>query len=120
MISVAIDDIQEGMILAEDVAHNASVIITRETVLKLSHIERLKKFQITDVLVRDIEGEQIADQKIKSAHKSMARDSEKKMFRKGKFVCIQGESSEELYILVDGQLNVILLTPNSLSQVWIL
>ena len=79
MISVAIDDIQEGMILAEDVAHNASVIITRETVLKLSHIERLKKFQITDVLVRDIEGEQIADQKIKSAHKSMA-DSVKKCF----------------------------------------
>ena len=35
MISVAIDDIQEGMILAEDVAHNASVIITRDTVLKI-------------------------------------------------------------------------------------
>ena len=110
MISVAIDDIQEGMILAEDVAHNASVIITRETVLKLSHIERLKKFQITDVLVRDIEGEQIADQKIKSAHKSMAGLG-KKMFRKGEFVCIQGESSEELYILVDGQLNVIFTDP---------
>ena len=45
MISVAIDDIQEGMILAEDVAHNASVIITRDTVLKLSHVERLKKFE---------------------------------------------------------------------------
>ena len=76
----------------------------------MSHVERLKKFHISDVLVRDIEGEQIADQKIKSAHKSMAGFG-KKMFRKGEYVCVQGESSEELYILVDGQLNVIFTDP---------
>ena len=110
MISVSIDEIKEGMVLAEDVAHNASVIITRDTVLKLSHVESLKKFQITDVLVRDLEGEKIADQKIKSAHKSMAGLG-KKMFRKGEYVCVQGESSEELYIMLDGELNVIFTDP---------
>tara|TARA_Y100000589_G_scaffold52171_1_gene43421 strand:- start:2402 stop:3853 length:1452 start_codon:yes stop_codon:yes gene_type:complete len=115
MISVSIDDIEEGMVLAEDVAHNASVIMTRDTVLKSSHVESLRKFNITDVLVRDIEGEKIADEKIKSAHKSMAGLG-KRMFRKGEFVCVQGESSEELYIMLDGELNVIFTDPEHFTS----
>ena len=89
MISVLVDDIKEGMILAEDVSHKASIIVPRDTVLKSSHVESLKKFKIEDVLIRDVEGEKIAEEKVKSAHKSVSKLG-KQMFRAGEYVCVQG------------------------------
>lgn len=106
MISVMVEDIKEGMILAEDVSHKSSIVITRDTILKPSHVESLKKFKITDVLVRDVDGEKLADEKIKSAPKSVSGLS-RRMYRSGEYVCIQGEPSRELYILVDGELDVV-------------
>jgi len=115
MKSVAIEDAQEGMILAEDLIHNSSVIVPRDTVLKDSHLKRLKKFEITDVMVRDTEGEALAEEKLKTAPKSV-QGLGKRMYRKADYICLQGDVSEELYILVDGELDVIFTDPDELAQ----
>lgn len=115
MISVMVDDIKEGMILAEDVSYKASIIVPRDTVLKSSHVESLKKFKIEDVLIRDVEGEKIAEEKVKSSHKSLSKLG-KQMFRAGEYVCVQGEPSKDLFILVDGELNVIFTDPELFSK----
>ena len=115
MITVPIDDLKEGMILEEDLIHNAAVVVPKHTIIKSTHLSQLKKFNFTDVMIRDVEGDKKVQAKLDQAPKAV-QGLQRKFFRKEEFVCIQGEPSEEIFILVEGELDVIFTDPNLFDE----
>ena len=115
MITVPIEELQEGMILEEDLVQNAAVIVPKHTVLKAVHLTQLKKFDITDVMIRDVEGDKQVQEKLNQAPKAVQGLS-KKFFRQQEYICIQGEPSEEIHILTEGELEVIFTDPALFSD----
>ncbi|PCJ20323.1 MAG: hypothetical protein COB02_04615 [Candidatus Cloacimonadota bacterium] len=112
MISVAIQDIEEGMLLGEDLIHNNSVIIPRGTTLTATHQKRLVKFNFKDVIIDDSEEEK---KELEKNSPKVASSLIKKIYKTGEYIVIQGEESEALYILLDGELDVIYTDEAALS-----
>ena len=110
MITVPIDALKEGMILEEDLVHNAAVVVPKHTIIKSSHLSQLKKFNFSDVLIRDVEGDQKIQAKLDQAPKAVL-GLQRKFYRQQEFICIQGEPSEEIFILVEGELDVVFTDP---------
>jgi CRP-like cAMP-binding protein len=104
MISVQIDEVKEGMILGEDLIQGSSILFPKNTVMSKRHITRLKKLDFSEVWIDD-SAEQ--EKKIQKKAPKAVSGLSKRVYKGGQYVCIQGEASEALYILVEGELDVI-------------
>ncbi len=110
MITVPLEELQVGMVIEEDLVHNSAVIIPRHTTLTQNHLDGIRKFDIPDVMVRDAEGDRIVEERLKAAP-TVVQGLGKRLVRAKEYVCIQGEASNEIYILVEGELDVIYTDP---------
>jgi CRP-like cAMP-binding protein len=104
MISVALKDLKEGMLLGEDIVQGSSVLYPKDLALTEKHIKKLEDLGIEDVWIDNRhEMEEKINQKAPKAVSSLS----KRVYQAGQYVCIQDEPSECLYILVEGELDVI-------------
>lgn len=104
MRTVLLDKLQEGMVLADDVSVGQQVLYPRATVLTKKYIENLRKYDFAQVWIDDAD---LKKAKIDSASPKAVSSLNKKIYAPGQYVCVQGERSECLYILVSGELDVI-------------
>ncbi|MCJ8345848.1 cyclic nucleotide-binding domain-containing protein, partial [bacterium] len=102
--SVSIHDIVEVMLLGEDLIHNTSVIIPRGTALTATHLKRLVKFDFKDIIIDDSAEEK---KELEKNTPKIESSLVKKLYKTGEYIVIQGEESEALYILIEGELDVI-------------
>jgi CRP-like cAMP-binding protein len=104
MKSVPLDKLKAGMVLADDLAQGAQTLYPKSTVLTEKHIEKLKKYDFPQVWVDDSDEQK---EKIASESPKAVSSLNKRVYAPGQYVCVQGERSECLYILVSGELDVI-------------
>lgn len=111
MILVHTDQIQEGMILADNIRLEGCLLLSRGTVLNEKRLEQLKKHYKSPFLWVDNSEE--LQNTIRIEAPELPATMEKKIFLPGQYVCVQGEKADCLYILAAGELDVI-YTDNSL------
>jgi len=104
MLVLPIDKVTPGMILGEDLMHGGSVMVPRGAALTDGQIARIRKFEITSVMIDDSEAQK---SKTAGVGPKAVGGLAKRVVQPGEFVCVQGEPSGELFILVTGELDVI-------------
>ncbi len=104
MLVLPVEKLNPGMILAEDLMQGSSVVVPRGVPLTESHIRHLNKFGIETAMIDD-SAEREA--KAQAAGPKAVSSLLKRVYSPGEFICVQGEPSGELFILVDGELDVI-------------
>ena len=110
MEALHISEIIEGMVLGMAVTAQ-DFLIEKGTILNQAHIQSIRDYGIETLWI-DTEAnlEEILRKRIHSLKLN------RKVYASGEFVCLQGDPSTEFYILLEGELEVILVDEQRLSQ----